>query len=111
MHMHAFQDVLFIGYKQSLDNPRSIAFSQRTSNTHLIKDETFNDSNTVNDLKGYENGHEEPGGVNINVALFSYTRAFGDGPRNFEPWPSDTCAGTPCPNYYTTLTGGRFSSQ
>ncbi|GFW19016.1 hypothetical protein TNCV_165291 [Trichonephila clavipes] len=27
--------------------------------------------------------------VNINVALFSYTRAFGDGPRNFEPWSSD----------------------
>ncbi|GFX52210.1 hypothetical protein TNCV_4800671 [Trichonephila clavipes] len=26
--------------------------------------------------------------VNINVALFSYTRAFGDGPRNFEPWSS-----------------------
>ncbi|GFW20500.1 RNase H domain-containing protein [Trichonephila clavipes] len=24
--------------------------------------------------------------VNINVVLFSYTRAFGDGPRNFEPW-------------------------
>ncbi|GFV45994.1 hypothetical protein TNCV_1921231 [Trichonephila clavipes] len=27
--------------------------------------------------------------LNINVALFSYTRAFGDGPRNFEPWSSD----------------------
>ncbi|GFX52480.1 hypothetical protein TNCV_4324961 [Trichonephila clavipes] len=25
-------------------------------------------------------------GVNINVAPFSYTRAFGEGPRNFEPW-------------------------
>ncbi|GFW78726.1 hypothetical protein TNCV_4261491 [Trichonephila clavipes] len=23
------------------------------------------------------------------AALFSYTRAFGDGPRNFEPWSSD----------------------
>ncbi|GFS69890.1 hypothetical protein TNCV_3101921 [Trichonephila clavipes] len=22
-------------------------------------------------------------------ALFSYTKAFGDGPRNFEPWSSD----------------------
>ncbi|GFW74256.1 hypothetical protein TNCV_2524601 [Trichonephila clavipes] len=30
-----------------------------------------------------------PQSVNINVALFSYTRAFGDGPRNFEPWSSD----------------------
>ncbi|GFY34597.1 hypothetical protein TNCV_1372881 [Trichonephila clavipes] len=28
-------------------------------------------------------------GLNINVALFSYTRAFGDGPRYFEPWSSD----------------------
>ncbi|GFV22974.1 hypothetical protein TNCV_1534091 [Trichonephila clavipes] len=27
--------------------------------------------------------------LNINVALFSCTRAFGDGPRNFEPWSSD----------------------
>ncbi|GFX40322.1 hypothetical protein TNCV_4319551 [Trichonephila clavipes] len=26
---------------------------------------------------------------NINVALFSYIRAFGDGPDNFEPWSSD----------------------
>ncbi|GFU32105.1 hypothetical protein TNCV_3833461 [Trichonephila clavipes] len=26
--------------------------------------------------------------LNINVALFSYTRAFGDGPRSFEPWSS-----------------------
>ncbi|GFX93598.1 hypothetical protein TNCV_1587751 [Trichonephila clavipes] len=42
-----------------------------------------------------------------------YTRAFGDGPRNFEPWSSDvndTLAGTSSPNYYTTPTGGRFSS-
>ncbi|GFY13008.1 hypothetical protein TNCV_665741 [Trichonephila clavipes] len=23
------------------------------------------------------------------LLLFSYTRAFGDGPRNFEPWSSD----------------------
>ncbi|GFS54795.1 hypothetical protein TNCV_3575461 [Trichonephila clavipes] len=27
--------------------------------------------------------------VIINVALFSYTRASGDGPRNFESWSSD----------------------
>ncbi|GFS95553.1 hypothetical protein TNCV_3922911 [Trichonephila clavipes] len=32
---------------------------------------------------------EEEEELNINVALFSYTRAFGDGPRNFEPWSSD----------------------
>ncbi|GFX58379.1 hypothetical protein TNCV_306691 [Trichonephila clavipes] len=43
-----------------------------------------------------------------------YTRAFGDGPRNFEPWSSDvddTLAGTPSPNSHTTPTGGRFSSR
>ncbi|GFU75707.1 putative DD41D transposase [Trichonephila clavipes] len=43
-----------------------------------------------------------------------YTRAFGDGPRNFEPWSSDvddTLAGTPSPNYRTTPTGGHFSSR
>ncbi|GFW77533.1 hypothetical protein TNCV_2499251 [Trichonephila clavipes] len=28
-------------------------------------------------------------GSNINVALFNYTRAFGDGPHHFEPWSSD----------------------
>ncbi|GFV10768.1 hypothetical protein TNCV_1756061 [Trichonephila clavipes] len=27
--------------------------------------------------------------IDINVALFSCTRAFGDGPRNLEPWSSD----------------------
>ncbi|GFT60884.1 hypothetical protein TNCV_3616071 [Trichonephila clavipes] len=27
--------------------------------------------------------------VNINVALFSYMRAFGDGPRNFESRSGD----------------------
>ncbi|GFV34004.1 hypothetical protein TNCV_2614021 [Trichonephila clavipes] len=37
-------------------------------------------------------------------------RAFGDGPRNFEPWSSDV-DGTPSPNYHTTPTGGCFSSQ
>ncbi|GFU15576.1 hypothetical protein TNCV_1170791 [Trichonephila clavipes] len=28
-------------------------------------------------------------GVNINVALLSYSRTFGNGPRNFEPWLRD----------------------
>ncbi|GFV55454.1 uncharacterized protein TNCV_3776411 [Trichonephila clavipes] len=43
-----------------------------------------------------------------------YTRAFGDGPRNFEPWSSDvedTRGGTPSPSYHTTPTGGRFGSR
>ncbi|GFW52998.1 hypothetical protein TNCV_2822991 [Trichonephila clavipes] len=36
----------------------------------------------------------------------SCTRAFGDGPRNFEPWSSDvddTWAGNPSPNYHNGL--------
>ncbi|GFX33062.1 hypothetical protein TNCV_5042301 [Trichonephila clavipes] len=36
--------------------------------------------------------------------FFPYTRAFGDGPRNFEPWSSDVddpWTGTPSPNYHT----------
>ncbi|GFW71649.1 hypothetical protein TNCV_2548621 [Trichonephila clavipes] len=46
-------------------------------------------------------------------ALKTYMMAFGDGPRNSEPWSSDvddTGAGTPSSNYHTTPTGGRFSS-
>ncbi|GFW90012.1 hypothetical protein TNCV_2172071 [Trichonephila clavipes] len=53
-------------------------------------------------------------GGNINVALFSYTKAFGDGPLHFEPRSSDednTRAGNPSPNYRTTPTGGRLSSR
>ncbi|GFX91520.1 hypothetical protein TNCV_3681061 [Trichonephila clavipes] len=46
--------------------------------------------------------------------MFSYTRAFGDRSRNFEPWSSDvddTWAVTPSPNYGTPPTGGRLSSR
>ncbi|GFV25268.1 transposable element Tc3 transposase [Trichonephila clavipes] len=42
-----------------------------------------------------------------------YARAFGDRPRNLEPWSSDeddTCAGTP-PLLTTTPAGGRLSSR
>ncbi|GFW29296.1 hypothetical protein TNCV_742381 [Trichonephila clavipes] len=52
-------------------------------------------------------------GVNINVSPFRITRAFGDGPRNSEPWSSDkddTCAGTPSPTT-TTPTRGRLRSR
>ncbi|GFV71809.1 uncharacterized protein TNCV_4868931 [Trichonephila clavipes] len=48
------------GYKHSLDNAHSIAFSQCNSNKHLIEDETFNDSDIISNLTDYENGHEEP---------------------------------------------------
>ncbi|GFU90053.1 hypothetical protein TNCV_2439401 [Trichonephila clavipes] len=43
-----------------------------------------------------------------SVALFSYTRAFGDGPHNREPWSSDeddTGASIPSPNYPPHPTG------
>ncbi|GFY19407.1 integrase catalytic domain-containing protein [Trichonephila clavipes] len=46
-------------------------------------------------------------------ALFSHTRAFGDRPRNLEPWSSDeddTRAATP-PLLTTTPAGGRLSSR
>ncbi|GFW09256.1 hypothetical protein TNCV_2102101 [Trichonephila clavipes] len=43
--------------------------------------------------------------MNINIAQFSYTRAFENGPHDLEPWSSDedeTWAGTLSPNYHTT---------
>ncbi|GFW80003.1 hypothetical protein TNCV_984121 [Trichonephila clavipes] len=43
----------------------------------------------------------------------NYTRAFGDGPRNFEPWSSDeddSGAGTASPNYHGTPAGGCLNS-
>ncbi|GFT88264.1 hypothetical protein TNCV_3623611 [Trichonephila clavipes] len=43
-----------------------------------------------------------------------YSMAFGDGPLNFEFWPSDeddTRASTLSPNYHTTPTEGRLSSR
>ncbi|GFW11314.1 hypothetical protein TNCV_3808341 [Trichonephila clavipes] len=40
-------------------------------------------------------------GVNMNVTLFSYTKAFGDGPRHFEPYEEDIWAGRPSSNYPT----------
>ncbi|GFT97688.1 hypothetical protein TNCV_275331 [Trichonephila clavipes] len=46
-------------------------------------------------------------------SLFSCTRAFGDRPRNLDPWSSDaddTCAGTP-PLLTSTPAGGRLSSR
>ncbi|GFU79035.1 hypothetical protein TNCV_548481 [Trichonephila clavipes] len=42
--------------------------------------------------------------MKINVALYSYTRAFGNGPHKFKPWSSDeddNSAGIPSPNYNT----------
>ncbi|GFT00714.1 uncharacterized protein TNCV_3114031 [Trichonephila clavipes] len=38
---------------------RGIAFPQRSSSQHLIEDETFNDSDVINNLIDYEDGQEE----------------------------------------------------
>ncbi|GFW01584.1 hypothetical protein TNCV_4084991 [Trichonephila clavipes] len=42
-----------------------------------------------------------------------YTKAFGDGPRHFEPWSNDVddTRAAPSPDYHTTPMGGRFSSR
>ncbi|GFY30160.1 thromboxane-A synthase [Trichonephila clavipes] len=53
------QDALFICYKQSPDNTHSVSFSQRSISTRLIDDETFNDSNIINNLIDYEDRQEE----------------------------------------------------
>ncbi|GFX00203.1 hypothetical protein TNCV_296921 [Trichonephila clavipes] len=45
------QDALFICYKQSPDNALSVAFSQCSCSARLIEDETFNDSDIINNLK------------------------------------------------------------
>ncbi|GFT12696.1 uncharacterized protein TNCV_5094611 [Trichonephila clavipes] len=57
MYIYTLQDALLIGYKHSLDNARSIAFSQRASSTHLIEDEIFIDNDIINNLVDFE--HEE----------------------------------------------------
>ncbi|GFU38426.1 hypothetical protein TNCV_2433861 [Trichonephila clavipes] len=44
----------------SPNNERSVAFSQRSSSPRLIEDETFNDSDTINNLIDNEDGQEEP---------------------------------------------------
>ncbi|GFU56810.1 hypothetical protein TNCV_2539801 [Trichonephila clavipes] len=61
--------------------------------THCSKDERLSQPCPARKRAGgifwNHTRNEERERVNINVALFSYTRAFGDGPRHFEPWSSD----------------------
>ncbi|GFU69529.1 uncharacterized protein TNCV_1350891 [Trichonephila clavipes] len=54
------ENALFVGYKQSHDNARSIDLSLPTNSTHMIEDETFNDSDIINNLIDYEDRQEEP---------------------------------------------------
>ncbi|GFU77560.1 uncharacterized protein TNCV_3499331 [Trichonephila clavipes] len=67
MYIYTLQDALFIGYRQSLDNARvpllSLSLSQRTSSTHLIEDEIFNDNDIINNWINYEGGQKEPGSL------------------------------------------------
>ncbi|GFT83569.1 hypothetical protein TNCV_4866311 [Trichonephila clavipes] len=54
----------------------------------------------------------EPRQVAAVAEWYSHSRAFGDGPRNFETWSNDEDderAGTPSLNFYTTPTGVRLS--
>ncbi|GFV79606.1 hypothetical protein TNCV_1724311 [Trichonephila clavipes] len=51
---------MFICYKQSLDNARSIALYQRTGSTHLIEDETFNDIDIISNFIDYKERQKEP---------------------------------------------------
>ncbi|GFU70166.1 uncharacterized protein TNCV_5057601 [Trichonephila clavipes] len=60
------QDALFICYKQSPDNAHSVTFSQRSSSPRLIEDETFNDSDIMNNLIDYEDGQEEPDSLRVD---------------------------------------------
>ncbi|GFW45639.1 uncharacterized protein TNCV_3245771 [Trichonephila clavipes] len=57
--MQTIQDALFICYKQSSDNARSVALSQRSCSPRLIEEETFNDSDTINNLIDYEDRQKE----------------------------------------------------
>ncbi|GFV54973.1 uncharacterized protein TNCV_1663401 [Trichonephila clavipes] len=50
----------FIYCEQPPDNAHSVAFSRRSNSPRLIEDETFNDSDIINNLIDYENGQEEP---------------------------------------------------
>ncbi|PRD21518.1 UNVERIFIED_CONTAM: hypothetical protein NCL1_51513 [Trichonephila clavipes] len=52
--MKKIQDALFICYKQSPDNAHLAAFTLRSSSPRLIEDETFNDSDIMNNFIVYE---------------------------------------------------------
>ncbi|GFW58953.1 uncharacterized protein TNCV_2830591 [Trichonephila clavipes] len=63
---HTRQDALFIYYKQYPDNEHSVAFSQLSSSPHLIENETFNDSDIINNLIDYEDGQEGPDSLRVD---------------------------------------------
>ncbi|GFS57879.1 uncharacterized protein TNCV_2909621 [Trichonephila clavipes] len=73
--MLSLQDALFICYKQTPDNAHSVAFTQCSSSPRLIEDETFIDSDIINNLIDYEDEQEEPGMVNM---LFKQEKKLAD---------------------------------
>ncbi|GFV69755.1 uncharacterized protein TNCV_1349081 [Trichonephila clavipes] len=66
MYVTPLKDNIFNCYKQSPDNARSVAFSQRSSSRRLIEAQTFNDSDIMNNLIDYENGQEEPDSLRVD---------------------------------------------
>ncbi|GFU51112.1 hypothetical protein TNCV_2549191 [Trichonephila clavipes] len=56
MYIYTLQDALFICSKQSPYKAGSVAFSQSANSPRLIEDETFNDSDIINNLIDYEDG-------------------------------------------------------
>ncbi|GFU46989.1 hypothetical protein TNCV_813621 [Trichonephila clavipes] len=56
VYICTLQIAVFICYKQSPDNARSVAFSQRANSLRLIEDETLNDSGIINNLIDYVDG-------------------------------------------------------
>ncbi|GFX82978.1 uncharacterized protein TNCV_4938481 [Trichonephila clavipes] len=63
---YILQNALLICYKQSTDNARSVALSVRTNSPRLIEDETFNYSDTINNVIDYEDGQEETDSLRAN---------------------------------------------
>ncbi|GFX14178.1 uncharacterized protein TNCV_1766721 [Trichonephila clavipes] len=69
MYIYTVQDALFICYKQSPDNARSVASSQRANSPRLIEDETLNDSGIISNLIDDVDGQEEPDSLRANEIL------------------------------------------
>ncbi|GFU47658.1 uncharacterized protein TNCV_3878491 [Trichonephila clavipes] len=60
MYTYTLQEALFICYKQSPDNARSVVFSQRANSPRLIEYNTLNECGIINNLIDHADGQEEP---------------------------------------------------
>ncbi|GFX58382.1 hypothetical protein TNCV_306721 [Trichonephila clavipes] len=65
-------------YNQSPDNAHSVALSQRSSSPRLIEDETFNDSDIINNLINNEDGQEVCELHFSADAIRRYTKAYNE---------------------------------